>query len=100
MGEGWLCITAKAARKFQNLFFYKLFRRCFITNPSFVTGSKKDIQKTQKKNNIPGSSVEFTVLDQTRFFLSTGEIQSLTTPVNLLQEHSLTQLFCVMEFYN
>lgn len=100
MGEGWLCITAKASRKFQNLFFYKLFRRCFITNPSFVTGSKKDIQKTQKKNNIPGSSVEFTVLDQTRFFLSTGEIQSLTTRVNLLQEHSLTQPFCVMEFYN
>lgn len=49
MGEGWLCRTAKAAWKFQNLFFYKLFRKCFITNLCFVTGSKKDIQKTQKK---------------------------------------------------
>lgn len=42
--------------------------------------------------------MEFTVLDQTRFFLSTGEIQSLTGPVNLLQEHGLTQPFCIMEF--
>lgn len=92
--------NCKGSRKVPEFIFYKLFRKCFITNLSFMTGSKKDIQKTQKKNNIPGSSVEFTVLDETRFFLSTGEIQSLTAPVNLLQEHGLTQLLCVTEFYN
>lgn len=68
--------------------------------PELYDRVKEGYSEDSEKNNIPGSSVEFTVLDETRFFLSTGEIQSLTAPVNLLQEHGLTQPPCVMEFYN